>query len=173
MMPWKLLQERRADFASRRAAENQGLDDSQFLGQIAFDNDLTDRRIAVVLRKLVARECGIDPGLLRPDDLTSDLEEIMGAPGFVGWLFGGRYGFEFHSVFYGLEGGLSETFGRRVLLKEKSVVKLRMFARDEKWAPDPKQTLGDWIALAAREIRELIGEMPAGAGGSTVTGGVS
>ena len=95
----------------------------------------------------------------------------MGAPGFVGWVFGGRYGFEFHSVFYGLEGRLSESFGRRVLLKERSVVKLRMFARDERWKPDPKQTLGDWIALAAREIGELIGEMPAAAGGSTLTGG--
>lgn len=158
MMPWIRLKERRTKFAHSRMDDNQSLDDAQFLAQIGLTEDSTMWLVGAVLRTLIARECGVAPRLLVPDDLADDLESIMGAPGLFGWLFGGKYGFEFHSVFYGLEGKLSERLGRRVLLNEKSVVKLRMFARDENWEPDPKQTLGDWIILAAREICDLIGD---------------
>ena len=156
MMPWKRLEKRQIEFVDDRKRANVHMDDAEFLRQSSLEEDSTEWRIAAVLRELVARECGVDPRLLLPDDSTASLEAIMGATGLVGWLFGGRYGFEFHSVFYGLEGRLSKLFGYRVLLRENSVVELRMFARDEKGAPDPTQTLRDWIVPAAREISALL-----------------
>jgi hypothetical protein len=156
LLPWRGFEQRVNDF--HRERRQVYVSDEEFVRSLSVDGTPLERRIASMLRRLVVRSCGCDPTMLSPEERAADIEPVMGSEGFLGWLLGGRYGYEFMLFVPTVLCELDRIIGTPVNIPLKEFRVLTSFSElnEPEFVADP--TLGRWIALATRELVRLLKE---------------
>ena len=152
--PWKLLDERRQEFLDKRASS--ALTDEEFSEYLDLP-DPTFVRLVSILRRIIARDCGVPADRLLPNDTLDEINSIMGASGIIGWLFGGPYGYDFHSMFYSLIKELEQEIGEEPPIRAREFPILRSFPKGDLEATEPNPSiLGDFIRSVCIEIHSVL-----------------
>lgn len=152
--PWKEFEMRAKAFADSHAVVH--ISDEAFVSG-TFDNPSElQANIAVILRRVLARDCGVIPEQLGYAESTKEIECAMGASGFLGWLLGGPYGYDFQSLFPNLLEELDQLVGKCIPGRTKQLRVLGCFSTldDPRFVSNP--TFGNWIRLATQEIQEVL-----------------
>ena len=87
MRPWRRFEKRWREFEA--AHRGVWVPDEQLLADVFRSPNDVEASVALAIRRLIARDCGVQPEMIGPSETTQDLALVMGSAGAVGWLFGG------------------------------------------------------------------------------------
>src|SRR5437870_3324106 len=146
--PWKQMGERRAAFAQSRHRTT----DEEFVRAVFAEPSAAEHAVTSVLRRILARNCGIPTEAVQERDDIVEVESLMGSEKFLGWLLNPYQGcYDARSVHFSLEEELRKLTGRKLILKTANVRSLFFFSRQGHFEAQPYRTVGAWIERVVRQ----------------------
>jgi len=133
-----------------QARRGQEVSDTDFLQAIEGVDSPAGRRMGLAVRRAIALECGIPSEKLFPNDLTVELERLMGGSGFFGWLFFDVYGFDLQRF----DAFLLRELGRDAPDWDR-ICRLPPFAKTDSSGVHRPQPVSKWISEAVRVLLDL------------------
>lgn len=90
-VPWKALERHRQDFLSN--LQNVDVTDEMFIEALGLSKQSRSALIAIGLRNIIAKDCGLQAGSIATSTKCVVLEKLMGPGTLSEWLFTGPPGF--------------------------------------------------------------------------------
>ncbi len=146
LLPWKRFEKRAQDFAA--AHRGAWVTDEQLLADVFGSPTDIEANVAIAIRRLIARDCGVAPEKIGHGEATKDLAPIMGAGGFLGWALGGPYGLYLSDFLLNLTLELETLYRRPVNIEWRSGTALEEFGKPESRLP----SFGQWLRCATTDI---------------------
>ena len=128
--------------------------DEQFVESIFPNGSEAEKAIAIILRHLIAEDCGIDDAdMLSVNVNTAELEEIFMDGLFLYALLGG---YDYGTFYSHLSHRIRDKLGEGYQFELKDFLKtLCPFGKDEDRPDDQALSLGDWICSETQVLVEL------------------
>jgi hypothetical protein len=162
--PWGRLREKRNRFLASRSDLHVG--DVEFVASILPNPTEDERRIASLLRRILAEQCGVPADKIRACDRSVELDSLIGNPG----LFDrGPRCFDWVGLCFSL------TVELRKSLSAKAELELQWFCYTRDGQVDESKMFGSWVVDATRTIltdltpRRLFTESSEGESGMVTT----
>jgi hypothetical protein len=156
---WRELRQRQQRFREERQAQPQS--DATFLERIAADNGIGWRRLALLIRAIVASQCGVAADQIRAEDRTAELESLIGQRGLSDFLLAIPEGLEISDFFFQLTKAISRSTNTQVHVNSelRETTYRRWREPDERgFAP----RFGPWVSWLATEIERRSQNGPRG-----------
>lgn len=151
----KELENRRKDFLENRQELSESDDD--FMKSVFPEGTEMENNISVILRKLIAQDCGVDSEKLKSDDSTADIELLMINGKFLSVLAASPEAYDAGTFFLLLSKELRKSIGKDVKLDWKSFLKnLCPFGTNDGRSNEQAMLLRDWISAETHVIINII-----------------
>lgn len=133
--------------------------DESFVKSVFTEGTEIEKSISIILRRLIAQNCGVDSVKLKSSDNTADIEPLMVNGKFLLVLAGSPEAYDGGTFFLLLSRELRKCFDRDINLKWKPFIKsLYPFGTNDGRSYEEAMLLGDWIRSETNALISIIGE---------------